>query len=315
MQLAAMRIVVMGAGAVGAYFGAKLARAGLDVVLVARGPNLAALRVRGVTVESPESSFSIAPVSAVADPSEAGPADLVLVCVKSYDTDATAAALRPIVRRDTIVLSLQNGIENEETLRRELGLGEMLGGLTHIGAELTEPGVVRHQTGGRIIFGELDGGESPRTRCLADLFHAAQIDAHLSRHISVMLWDKLCWNASFNATTAITGRTVGGLLGDADGRSLVRAAMFEVVRVARASGVPLDPKRVDDEIDQSASTMADVRTSMLQDLERGKPLEHDAINGAVVRAAQRAGVPAPIHRTLLALLECMSKGSLTANPY
>lgn len=296
----------MGAGAVGAYFGAKLARAGNDVVFVARGANLVALQSRGVRVCG-EDSFSIPRVVAVSDPSGAGRADLVLVCVKSCDTCIAAAQLRPVVQPDTIVLSLQNGVENEEILRRELALPEMLGGLTHIGAELIEPGVVRHQAGGRIIFGEFNGSESVRTRRLADLFRAAQIDAHVSRHISVMLWDKLAWNASFNAATAITGRTVGQLLDDADGRALVRAAMREVVDVARAVGVPLDPLRVDEEIARSAATMAGIRTSMLQDLERGKPLEHDAINGAVVRAAQRAGVPAPIHQTLVALLECMTQ--------
>lgn len=303
----------MGTGAVGAYFGAKLARAGNDVVFVARGPNLAALRERGMRIESMGGSFSIAPVCAVADPRDAGSADLVLVCVKSYDTQAAAAALRPIVHPGTIVLSLQNGIENEEILRRELGLPDILAGLTHIGAELIEPGVVRHQAGGRIVFGELDGSESARTRCLAELFRQAQVEFHVSRHISVMLWDKLCWNASFNATTAITRRTVGGLLGDPDGRALVRAAMFEVVGVAQANGLALDPERVEEEIERSAATMADLRTSMLQDLERGKRLEHDAINGAVVRAAQRAGVSAPIHRTLCALLECMSRPLLAGN--
>lgn len=304
-----MKIVVMGAGAVGAYFGAKLARVGYDVTFVARGANLQALRERGIRIESARDPFSVAPVSAVSDPRDADAADLVLVCVKSYDTGTVAVALRPIVRADTIVLSLQNGVENEEILRRELALPELLGALTHIGAELTEPGLVHHEAGGRIVYGEPDGMESDRTRLLAELFRGARIDAHLSHHITVMLWDKLCWNASFNATTAITGRTVGELLGDTDGHALVRAAMLEVVEVARAIGVALDPRRVDEEIERSASTMGDIRTSMLQDLERGKPLEHDGINGAVVRAAQRANVPAPIHRTLYSLLECMSPAS------
>jgi 2-dehydropantoate 2-reductase len=304
-----MRIVVIGAGAVGAYFGGRLAAAGEDVVFIARGANLAALRRQGVRIEIGAAATGVPlelAVTAVDDATGVGPADVVLVCVKSYDTAAAAAAVRPVVTPDTLVLSLQNGIENEAQLADALGLPPLLGGLTHIGAELIAPGVVRYDSGGRIFFGELDGQPSSRADRLVELLARAGISHHRSRHIAIMLWDKLAWNAAFNACTAVAQKTVGELLARADGRALVREAMLEVVAVANANGVPLDAGRVEPEIERSASALGTLRTSMLQDRDRGGRLEHDALNGAVLRAAQRAAVPAPVNRVLYGLLEVLS---------
>src|SRR5262245_24714607 len=207
-----MRTLVMGAGAVGAYFGGKLALAGEDVVFVARGEHLGALRTHGLRIESRSGTLQTAPLRAVDDPVAAGECDLILVGVKSYDTAAAAAALRPVVRADAIVLSLQNGIENEAVLADALGMPPLLGALTHIGAERIGPGVVRHDSGGRIVFGERDGRRSARAERVAALLTRAAIAHHLSGHITVMLWDKLAWNAAFNASTAMTRRSVGALL-------------------------------------------------------------------------------------------------------
>jgi 2-dehydropantoate 2-reductase len=296
------RVLVMGTGALGAFFGGRLAQAGVDVVFVARGATLEALRRDGLRIESAGGVEHVAPVRAVGSPAEAGPCGVVLVCVKSYDTDAAAAALRPAVGADTIVLSLQNGIENEARLAAALGLPPLLGGLTHIGAELVAPGVVHLDSGGRIIFGEPGGAFTPRVGRLQALFGAAGIDHRASRHIAVMQWDKLAWNAAFNAATAITRRTVGALLTDADGHALVRAAMLEVVAVAQASGVPLETARVDEALRHSAGELAPLKTSMLQDRQRGRRLEYDALNGAVLRAAARHGVAVPVNRVLHDLL-------------
>jgi 2-dehydropantoate 2-reductase len=302
-----MRTLVFGAGAVGAYFGGLLARAGEDVTFVARGANLEALRARGLRIESAAGSFGVS-ARAEAHPGAAAPYDLVLVGVKSYDTVAAAAALRASVGADTIVLSLQNGVENEQILAEALGLPPLLGALTHIGAELVSPGVVRHDSGGRIIFGEVDGSRSARVERLAQFFDRGRVPYHVSRNIAVMLWDKLSWNAAFNACTAITGRTVCELLAHPDGRALVRAAMAETVTVARSVGVPLDPARIDPVIEHSAAELGHLRTSMLQDRERGRRMEHDALNGAVLRAAARGGVEAPVHGVLFALLDTLQTG-------
>ena len=302
----------MGTGAVGAYFGGLLARAGAEVVFVARGNTLAALRAHGLRIDGLHGPLHLPSVRAIADPAEAGACDVVLVCVKSYDTPAAAAALRPVVHSDSIVLSLQNGIENEAVLAAALGLPPLLGALTHIGVELVAPGVVRHDSGGRIVFGERDGRRSARAQRLAALFSAARIAHHLSGHIDIMLWDKLAWNAAFNACTAVARRTVGDLLARADGRALVRAAMREVVAVANANGVGLDAARIDPEIERSAAELGHLRTSMLQDRERGRRLEHEALNGAVLRAAAGPGVPAPVNRVLYGLLAVLDQRARAA---
>lgn len=303
------RVLVMGTGALGAYFGGRLVQAGVDVAFVARGANLAALQRDGVRIESARGSERIAPLRAVASPADAGPRSVVLVCVKSYDTAAAAAALRPVVDPDTIVLSLQNGVENEAHLAAALDLPPLLGGLTHIGAELVVPGVVQLDSGGRIIFGERDGQRTPRVARLEALFAGAGIDYRASRNIAVMLWDKLAWNAAFNAVTAVTRRTVGEILADPDGRALVRAAMLEVVAVAQAEGVPLEASRVDESLRHSADELAALKTSMLQDRERGRRLEYDALNGAVLRAAERHGIAVPVNRVLHGLLAVLDARS------
>jgi 2-dehydropantoate 2-reductase len=253
-------------------------------------------------------------VQAVSDPTDAGQCDLVLVCVKSYDTETAAVALRPVVRPDTIVLSLQNGIENEAILAAAFGLPPLLGGLTHIGVEQAAPGVVRHLSGGRIVFGERDGRVSQRAERVAALFRRAGIDHHLSRHIAILMWDKLAWNCAFNAVTTLTRRTVGAVLSRPDGRALVRAAMLEVVAVANADGVAFDAGRVNPEIERSAAELGHLRTSMLQDRERGGRLEHEALNGAVLRAAARHGVAVPVNRVLHGLLSVLDERNRSARP-
>jgi 2-dehydropantoate 2-reductase len=297
-----MRILVQGAGAVGGYFGALLARGGHDVTFVARGENLAALRARGLTVHLGGETLHLAPVRAVGDPAEGPRPELVLVCVKSYDTPAAAAALRPVVGPDPIVLSLQNGIENEEILARELGLPPLMIALTRIGVALTAPATIEYSGRGTIVFGEPDGSESPQARRAAGAFAAAGVPHELRRDILIAAWEKLAWNAGFNAVTTLTGSTVGEALARAGSRTLVVAAMEEVDAVAVGLGIPVRRTRTARVVEDSVTGLPDFQTSMLQDLLRGRRLEHDALNGAVVRAAAHVGVPVPLNRMLLALL-------------
>jgi 2-dehydropantoate 2-reductase len=303
-----VRVLVHGSGAVGGYFGALLAHGGCEVTFVARGGNLHALQQHGLTVRRPEGTLRVAPVRAVADPAEAPPTDLVLVCVKSYDTAAAAVALRPAVRADTIVLSLQNGVENEELLARGLGLPPLMVGLTRIGVELTAPGEVTYSGRGEIVFGEVDGSESPRARRLAGVFDQAGVPYQLLHHVLVAAWEKLAWNAGFNAVGTLANATVAEALAEPASRDLIVQAMEEVDAVATALGIPVRRQRTAAVITESLEGLPDFPTSMLQDLRRGRRLEHDAINGAVVRAATRAGVPVPVNRTLLALLARLDPG-------
>ena len=302
-------MLVLGAGAVGGYFGARLAEGGHDVTLVARGANLEALRRDGLVLELPEGTRRLPGIRAVAEPALAPPPELVLVCVKSYDTPEAGRALRPVVGRDTIVLSLQNGVENETILADVLGLPPLLVGLTFIGVELVAPGTVHYTGRGEIVFGEPDGSESPRARRLAEVLAGARVPFQLRRDILVVAWEKLAWNAGFNAVTTLTGRTVGEVLAQPASRDLVAAAMIETDAVATALGIAVRRDRLARVLAESAAEMPRFATSMLQDLRRGRRLEHDALNGAVVRAAGRAGVAAPLNRMLLGLLARLDPGA------
>ncbi len=298
----------MGTGAVGGYFGARLAAAGLNVCFVARGRNLAALRHHGLVVRTPDGDTVLRDIQATDAPGDAGRVDLVLVSVKTYDTEAAARALRPAVGPQTTVLSLQNGIENEAILARTLGLPPLLLAITQIGAELIAPAEVRYYARGSIVFGEPGGETTDRVRVLADVFARTGIPHRVSGRIQVRVWEKLGWNAAFNAVSALTRRTVAGLLEHPETRRLLTETMEEVAAVAAAQGIALDAGRIPAVLDESLQALGSFKTSMLQDLERGRPLEHDALNGAVVRAAERVGVPAPINRTLCTLLGAVSPG-------
>jgi 2-dehydropantoate 2-reductase len=297
-----MRILVFGTGAVGGYFGARLARGGHDVTFVARGENLTALRRDGLTVRLEGETLRVAPVRAVPDPADAPRPELVLVCVKSHDTPAAAAALRPVVGPDTVVLSLQNGVENEDTLARTLGLPPLLVALTRIGVALAAPATVDYSGRGEILFGEPDGSESPRARRVARALEAAGVPYQLRHDVLVTAWEKLAWNAGFNAVTTLTRTTVAEALAHPASRALVVAAMEETDAVATALGIPVRRTRTDKVLGDSLAGLPDFQTSMLQDLLRGRRLEHDALNGAVVRAGSRTGVPVPVNRLLAALL-------------
>jgi 2-dehydropantoate 2-reductase len=300
-----MRILIAGTGGVGGFFGARLARAGHDVVFLARGTNLAALQSSGITVESIDGDFHLSRITAVERVTGLDPVALVLVTAKSYDTAAIARQIAPIVDEHTVVLSLQNGIENESLLASVLDLPPLMGAMTEIGAELVSPGVVRHVAEGTIFFGEMTSHESPRGRALAELFTAAGVRHRLSLEMPLLLWTKLAWNAAHNAVTAITHTTAGAAAGIPATADVLRAAMHEVVAVARAQGILLDPAHVDAVVESSRRNLGGLRTSMLQDLERGRRLEHDAINGVVIRFGETVGVPTPVNRTLYGLLAAL----------
>jgi 2-dehydropantoate 2-reductase len=298
-----MKILVMGTGAVGSFYGGKLARAGHDVAFVARGENLRALRQNGLTVKSYQGDFRLERVHATDQPGEVGVCDLALVCVKSYDTVKAARSMRPAVGPNTITLSLQNGVENEEQLERELGRGNVMGGMAYIGAEVVSPGVVVHSVAGRIAFGERDGQRTPEAERLERVFRDAGIDVQLSSNITVTLWDKLIWNAAFNAICTLSHSIVGEVLTHRQTRALVRDTMLEVIAVARAQGLDLQESRADEHIENSQTPqMSGYATSMAHDLARGRRLEYDALNGAVVRFGERFAVPVPLNRTLCSLL-------------
>ncbi len=289
--MAPMRVVVMGSGGTGGYFGAKLARAGEDVTFVARGQHLAAMRAGGLRVKSAAEGEWTVRASAVDRLDGAPPADLVLFCVKSFDTEEAAALIRPAVGPATGVLSIQNGVDNEEKLERVLGPGHVLGGAARVFATIEAPGVITHTFGGHVTFGEMDGRESDRARRFLAACQKASIPAELVKDVDRALWEKYVFLTTHAGMTALTRCPAGVLRSIPEVREVYRRLLTELLAIARAVGVTLDDTVLDlkflDVVAPSASS------SLHHDLTHGKRLELDALHGHAVRLAERHGVPAP----------------------
>jgi len=291
--MARMRIVVMGSGGTGGYFGAKLARAGEDVTFVARGAHLAALRAEGLRIKSAVEGEWTVRAPAVERLDGLPPADLVLFCVKSFDTEEAAALIRPVVGAETGVLSIQNGVDNEEKLARVLGAGHVLGGAVRVFATIEAPGVITHVFGGHLAFGEMDGRETPRAQALLAACRKASIPAELVADVPRTLWDKYVFLTTHAGMTALTRCPAGVLRTLPEVRELYRRIVGEIVAVGRAAGAPVD----DDVLGQGMKFLDAVApnaySSLHHDLIHGKRLELEALHGHVVRLAERHRVPAP----------------------
>lgn len=302
-----MKVLVMGAGAIGAYFGARLHQAGEDVTFCARGENLRALKDRGLRIESFRGDFD-ARVRATDDPSEFGPYDLILFCVKVYDTDRAAEAIAECLAPGGAILTLQNGVEAEARLAESFGADAVMGGNARVGVELVAPGKVLHLSTGVIEFGELHGRETPRARKIAETFQRAGILGDLVSDFTTFRWSKLLWNSAFNTVTTLTRRKVGEVLEDSDGMGLVRRLMNETLAVAIAEGARLGPDRIESLLEHSRKNLRALKTSTLQDFERGKRLEYDALSGAVIRAARRHGIAVPATEAVYTMLKLLDRG-------
>jgi 2-dehydropantoate 2-reductase len=309
-----MKILVMGAGGVGSYYGAKLQQSGEDVVLCVRGENLRVMRERGLEVKSYKGDFKIA-VKATHRPADFAPYDLVLFAVKSYDTEASAKQLVDCLAPDGIIMTIQNGVENEEILCRYFPRTAVMGGNSRIGADLIAPGIVMHTALGVIEFGELDGSESPRALRLAELFRKAGIFGELTTDLKTLRWYKLMGNNGTNTVCALSLSTLGKAFKDPDGYVLVRTLMTETVAVGRAEGARMEFARIETYLQAVLKNLNvdAIKPSTLQDLEKGKRLEYDAISGAVIRAAQRHGIKVPATETVNTLLKLLD-GSRTSAP-
>ncbi len=298
-----MKIAVMGAGAVGSYFGARLARAGYDVTLIGRGKHLTRVKRDVLRVRSIDGDFDIF-MRAVEEPYDVGECDIVLFCVKSYDTVEAARKMAPLLGASTVVLSLQNGLGNEELIEEVVGSGKVLHGLCYIGARIDIPGEVIHSSAGTIVLGEVGGKKTVRAARVESAFADAGIAVKVSPSIVTEQWKKLFWNLSFNSISALTRATVGQIVSLSESREVALAAMEEALAVAAMEGVEL-PADLPVKVLDSNAQFHDLRTSMLQDVEKGGRLEYEAINGEIVRRAAALGVNAPVNRTLYGLLKCL----------
>jgi 2-dehydropantoate 2-reductase len=307
-----MKILVMGAGAVGGYFGARLAAAGSDVTFVARGAHLAAIRDQGLRIESPLGNVHVKPAKVTDDPTSAGIVDAALFAVKLWDTEEAAERLRPVVAPGTAVISLQNGVQKDEVLRSVLGSEAIVGGVSYIAATIAQPGVIRH-TGKlqKIVLGEYDGNRSARCLALLEACKRAGIEAELNDDIERAIWEKFVFIVGLSATTSAIRLPIGPIRSHLETRALLLDVMREAVTVGRAGGVRLDPNFAEDRLAFCDTVSPDMTSSMHMDLERGNRLELRWLSGAVVELGQKRGVPTPANRVLYDTLVLHSEGKGT----
>ena len=307
-----MRIAVFGTGAVGGYFGGRLAQAGEDVVFIARGAQLQALRERGLRVESPKGDFSMVPARATGDPAQVGTVDAVLVGVKAWQVPEAAEAMRPLVGPDTFVVPLQNGVEAPGQLAAVLGAEYVLGGLCRIVSFLVEPGHVRHAgLEPYVAFGELDDRPSERAERLRAAFARAGVTAEVPSDIRVAMWGKFLFIASFSGVGAVTRAPAGVLRSLPETRRLLEQAMHEVLAVAHARGIALPEQSIPNTMALIDGLLPEGTASMQRDIMAGRPSELESQNGAVVRLGQEVGVATPLHAFIyhsLTPLEMRARG-------
>lgn len=290
-----MQIAIMGSGGLGGLYGGRLAHAGYDVSFIARGAHLAALREHGILIENePHATIHVPRVRAMDDPAEVGVVDLVLIAVKLWDTESAVEAVRPMVGPQTAVISLQNGVMKDDTLRRTFGEAAVMGGVAYVATQIARPGVIR-QTGTmqRLIFGEYDGRRSARADELLEALRRAGIQAEISDDIRRTLWEKYVFLVALSGTTATIRSTIGPIRANPRSRAFLRQLLEETVAVGRAHGVRLPERYAEDRLAFLDTVPPEMTSSMHHDLERGNRLEVAWLSGGVVQLGEAAGVPTP----------------------
>jgi 2-dehydropantoate 2-reductase len=302
------RINVIGVGGVGGYFGARLAQGGFDVGFVARGVQLAALREHGLRVEGDLGKIHLPQIRVSENPEALGRADVILICVKLWDTESAARAAKPIVGPETAVISLQNGVVKEELLSKILGAQCVVGGVCYVAAKIQRPGVIL-QTGKmqRLVFGELDGAVSARTQNFLDVCRHCGIEAEISPDIRRAIWEKFVFVAGTSATTATMRATIGPIRANPRTRSFLLEIMREVVAVGRACGVSLDKDFAESRLTFCDGLPSEMTSSMHTDLEHGRPLEVEWLSGSVVELGEAVGVSTPLNRAVRDILELRAR--------
>jgi 2-dehydropantoate 2-reductase len=319
-----VRIVIAGAGAIGGYLGARLAKAGGDVVLFARGSHLQAMQDRGLRVVSPDGDFEVRP-EVTGDLNTIGRADVIFLGVKAHSLTTLAPQLRPLLGPDTVVVSTQNGIpwwyfqgyggeleglhldrvDPGGVIAAAIEPRRVVGSLAYFSTDIAEPGVIHHTEGNRISFGEPDGTRTERTKRIAEALIAAGFRCPVTTRFRHEIWVKLLGNVAFNPISALTGGTLEELARHPDVSAVVRQLMAETEAVAGRLGIEL-PISIDQRM-AGAEKVGAHKTSMLQDFEAGRPMELEAIVGAVVELGERLGVAMPATRTVYACAKMLDE--------
>jgi 2-dehydropantoate 2-reductase len=299
-----MRIAIMGTGAVGAYFGAHLAKAGHDVTFIARGAHLQAMRTQGLAVRGPRGDIVLPKVAATDTPGEVAPVDVVLFCVKLYDTESSAQAIAPLLARGGVCISLQNGVDGQERIGAIVGRDRVMGGLAFVSGVIEAPGVIRYTSNmSSIRFGETDGALSERGARFRDACTAAGFGAELVTDIRSVQWQKFVGLATNAALSCLVRKPAGVVYRDPDLIPIARAAFAEVEAVARAQGIAMPEGIVEQQLAQHQNFPPQMYASMYHDLARGRPIEVESLSGVVVRKGREFGVPTPVHAIAYACLK------------
>lgn len=304
-----MRIAIMGSGGLGGYFGARLSQGGSDVHFIARGKHLDAIRSEGIRIEGP-SPLLVNPVHATDDSATVGPVDLVMLCVKLWDTDDALEQIGPLVGPSTTIISFQNGVLKDRDLRSRYDESQLMGGVGYVATTIDRPGVIR-QTGPmqRLIFGEFDGSESARGKAFLAACLAGGIKAELSANILREIWQKYVFLVGLSATTTTVRKPIGPIREHPQTRAFLLDLMREVVSVGRAHGVDLAENYADIRLQLADEVAYDMTSSMHHDLERGNRLEVRWLSGGVVELGTAKGVPTPLNRAVADILALHASGT------
>ena len=309
-----MKIAMMGSGGVGGFFGGRLAHAGYDVSFVARGAHLAAMRERGLLIESQaHGDIRVPRVRATDDPAALGPVDLVILSVKLWDTEAAIRQMRPLLKPGTAVLSLQNGVIKDDILRRELGEAPVMGGVCYVATTIARPGVIL-QTGPmqRVVIGEYDGRTSERARLLHEALLKTGVTAELSGDVRRAIWEKFAFLVGISATTTAMRASLGPIRKNPHTRAFLLEIFRETVEVGRAHGIALPADYADACLARADGLPENMVASMAHDLARGNRLEVEWLSGGVVQLGAAAGVPTPANRAVWDILALYAQGGKPA---
>ena len=299
-----MKVAIMATGGVGGYYGGLLAQTGQDVTFIARGAHLQAIREKGLHIKSVHGDFQIVPAKATDNPSEVGPVDVILFATKTHQTDEAAKLIKPMVGRDTVILSLQNGIDAADRIGAVAGREHMLGGVTWLSAAIEAPGVIgQYSQFRRIVLGEFNGRTTPRLNMVYSTLQSTGATVEVSDNILKVLWTKFVFIAPVMAMGSLTRVTFGEYRSVPEARAVLTEAISEVAAVAQARGVTLDADVVEKTLAFIDSSAPGIKPSMQRDVESGKPSELESMIGVVVRMGAQHNVSTPVMQFAYAMLK------------
>ncbi len=298
-----MRVAIFGTGGVGGYYGGLLAKQGHDAAFVARGAHLQAIQKNGLQIKSIFGDFTVSPAKATDDPAQIGPVDLVLFCIKTYDTDTAAKKIMPIVTKETTVLSLQNGIDAVERIGKVVGVEHVIGGATWISSAIEAPGVVKQVSQfRRVVLGELDGHVTPRLQSIFEALKETGVTVEISENIQKILWTKFVFISAASSLGSLTRLEMGDYRGVPETRAMITRLMREVEAVARKQGVDLDANVVEKSLEFIDNNAPHIKASMQLDVDAGRQFELESMVGVIGRKGRELGIPTPTADMIYAAL-------------